>query len=243
MNIGFYTAASGLTAFQQKLDVTANNIANINTYGYKQMNPSFRDLIYSRMNTKEEGHLVGHGTKVEDVDYVFTQGALERTNGALDYAIAGRGFFAVDTGGGQIRYTRDGAFRISVEGDGNFLTNQNGDYVLSGDGQRIEVPRLAGQTTIDFNQLYGMIGIYTFDNPDDMQPVGQNLLLPGDNTGQPTAVRSTNDNKLIRGVLETSSADTATEMVNMIKAQRAFQMNGRMVSTADQLEEMINNLR
>lgn len=243
MNVGFYSAASGMQAFQQKLDVTANNMANINTTGYKQMNASFRDLIYTNMNTKEDGHEVGHGSKVDSVDYVFTQGVLQRTGKNLDFAIAGQGFFAVDNGGTEPVYTRDGGFRLSLEGQGTYLTDLNGNYVLDNQGQRIAVNYYPGTNTVNYSNLTERIGLFTFDNPDGLTPIGGNLLAAGENTGEAQAVQNHGNNRIYQGVLEASAADTATEMVNMIKAQRAFQLNGRMITTSDQLEEMINNLR
>lgn len=243
MNIGFYAAASGMRAFQQKLDVTANNMANVNTTGYKQMNASFRDLIYTNMNTKEDGHEIGHGSKVEDVDYVFSQGVLEKTGKNLDFAIAGEGFFAIDNGGTEPVYTRDGGFRLSLEGQGAYLTDLNGNYVLNNGGQRIAVDYYPGTNTANTSNLKGRIGVFTFSNPDGLQPIGGNLLAAGENTGEAQAVTNHGNSRIYQGVLEASAADTATEMVNMIKAQRAFQMNGKMITTSDQLEEMINNLR
>lgn len=244
MNIAFYSATAGMQAFQDKLDVTANNMANVNTTGYKKMEASFDDLLYTNMNTKSEGtHKVGHGSKVGSVDMVFQQGVIEKTDRVLDFAVAGTAFFAVDNGSENQVYTRDGAFQLSMQGDAAYLVTSDGGYVLDSQGQHIQVPVIPGTNTADTSSLYDRIGLYEFENPYGLTPFGNNLYAAGDNTGAAVSVAKSPENKLIQGGLEASMADTASGMVDVIEAQRAFQLNGRIVTTADQLEEMVNNLR
>lgn len=244
MNVAFYSAAAGMQAFQDKLDVTSNNMANLNTTGYKNMEVSFQDLLYTDMNTKAEGnHAQGHGSKVGEVNTVFQQGVLTKTERPLDFAIAGQAYFAVDNGSGNTMYTRDGAFMLSMQGQDAYLTTGDGAYVLDGDGQRIQVPMVPGTNSADLDSIYNRIGLYTFANPSGLQPAGNNLYRESANTGVRTSVESNAQNRLVPSALEASTVDMGDGMISVIEAQRAFQMNGRIVTTADQLEEMINNLR
>ena len=116
MNTAFYTAVSGMRTFQSALDITANNMANVNTTAYKAERGAFQDLLYTQMDVKSGELLTGHGVKMSDVQPVFIQGAFEKSGQPLDFAITGDGFFAVEKGNGgtQPLYTRDGSFKISV---------------------------------------------------------------------------------------------------------------------------------
>lgn len=244
MNIAFYSAAAGMRACQEKLDVTANNMANVNTTGYKNMEVSFQDLIYTDMNTKAEGeHRMGHGSHVAGVDSVFLQGLLEKTGRPLDFAVAGKAYFAVDDGSGTTAYTRDGAFRIGMSQGAPYLMNATGAFVLDGNGNRIQVPLLPGTNTADIDSLQERIGLYTFENPSGLTMTGSNLCRVSENSGAAVAVKSSKENRLVNCALEASMADTATEMIRVIESQRALQMNARIVTSADEVEEMINNLR
>lgn len=244
MNVAFYSAAAGMLACQDKLDVTANNMANSNTTGYKNMEVSFQDLMYTDMNTKVEGeHKTGHGSRVGGVDSVFQQGLLERTDRPLDFAVAGKAYFAVDDGSGTTAYTRDGAFRVGLNGGIPYLTTATGGYVLDADGARIQVPVIPGTNTADTDAVYGRIGLFVFENPSGLTQMGNNLCRPSENSGAVVSVASSEGNRLVSGALEASMADTATEMVHVIEAQRALQMNARIVTSADEVEEMVNNLR
>lgn len=254
MNIAYYSAVSGLQAFQAQLDATANNMANANTIGYKPLKASFDDLLYTQMDVKTQGeHMIGHGVRGVGMETVFAQGLFERTDRELDFAVSGTGYFAVDNGGDRPVYTRDGAFQISSTPEGNFLTTRNGDYVLDSNGNRIA---LAYQTIEDENgnpvpgtglDLTGLstrIGLYTCEYPSGLIPLGKNLYGTSPNSGQwaPVAMQ-TEGNKILSGALELSRTDVTDEMVNLIQAQRAFQLNSRIVTTADQMEEFVNNLR
>ena len=244
MNIAFHTASTGLKAYQNKLDVTANNIANVNTTGYKNKETSFQDLIYSNMNTKVEGnHKVGHGSRVGDVNTIFEQGVLQSTGRELDFAIVGRAFFAVQGENGNVSYTRDGAFQIGLEQTGAYLLNANGAYVLDGAGNRIQIPYEAGTNTPDMTAILGRIGLFTFENPEGLLDLGNNVYQATNESGAAIRTIQSAENRLQNGMLEASSVDTGTEMVHMIEAQRAFQMSARMVTSADEVEEVVNNLR
>ena len=245
--IAFYTGASGMRAFQSGLDVTAHNLANVQTNGYKYRRAAFQDLLYSRMNTNVEGeHLVGHGVKQEYIDQIMTQAGLDQTMNSLDFALVGDGFFAVENRG-QVEYTRNGAFDLSVAGDTVSLVTNDGAYVLDRNGNRITVtPEPDG--SFDLSGLKDRIGVYTFPNQWGLNPENNARYTISANSGQPQlaipgAAGANEKLELLQGSLEFSGVDMSTEMVNIITYQRAFQISSRVLQTADQIAEELNNLR
>lgn len=245
MNIGFYNAVSGMKAFQEKLDVTSQNIANMNTDGYMEMTAQFRDLLYTNMNSKVESEpQTGHGTKIQSVDYIFDQGLLRPAPGALNYAIVGDGYFAVDDGGNIPVYTRNGNFRAGLGPDGNYyLTTQDGAYVLSRDRRRIQLNTAPGTNNLLTEALESDIGMFSFANPGGLKPVGDTCVVATAASGTGNPIVPDMNHRVVGGYLESSTVDIGSEMVEVIQTQRAFQLNSRVVQTADQLEEMVNNLR
>lgn len=257
MNISYYTAVSAMEAFQSELDVTANNMANVSTTGYKVLRSSFDDLLYTQMDTKNGNQMVGHGVKTNGAETVFEQGIFERTERKLDFAIKGNAYFAVEAGedAEEPVYTRDGSFDISSTEDGNYLTTKDGRYVLSRDGDRIELEykqmedkdgNMKPSNQLDLESLAGVIGLYTCENPDGLVPVGGNLYRTGEASGEWVSADDMDKEKssvLLPGTLELSSTYVPTEMINLMQSQRAFQLNSRIVKTADEMEELINNLR
>lgn len=244
--IAFYTGTSGMIAFQRSLDVTAHNIANVNTNGYKPRRAAFDDLLRSRIATNVAGnHLVGHGVKQEFVDQIMGQSSLNQTAYGLDFALAGDGFFAVDNRGTR-EYTRNGAFDISVEGGASYLVTNDRAYVLDAAGNRIQVPRTA-DGGVNTEGIKERLGIFRFPNQFGLTPQNNARFTPNAVSGAAFQVgqAGTVDNPLdvLQGVLEFSGVDLGKEMVNMITQQRAFQMNARVVQTADQISDLINNLR
>lgn len=257
MNISYYTAVSAMEAFQSELDVTANNMANVSTTGYKVLRSSFDDLLYTQMDARNGGRL-GHGVKTNGAETVFEQGIFEKTDRQLDFAIKGKAYFAVETSEDEEEpaYTRDGSFEVSSTEDGNFLTTKDGKYVLNRDGGRIELEykqvedkdgRKKATGQLDLDHLGDVIGLYTCENPDGLVPIGGNLYRTGESSGDWVPMDDMDDNQessiLLNGTLELSSTYVPTEMVNLMQSQRAFQLNSRMVKTADEMEELINNLR
>lgn len=261
MNLSYYTAVSAMRAFQSDLDVTANNMANVNTTGYKPLRSSFDDLIYTEMDTKSADQMVGHGVKTNGAETVFEQGIFESTERKLDFAILGNAYFAVEldeeeSEEGDFGYTRDGSFQISATEDGNFLTTRDGRYVISRDGERIELEhkrvidthgKEVESNEMDLDNLSEKIGLYTCENPDGLVPFGKNLYRTGSASGEWLPIDDLEEgetgSRLLQGKLEMSSTYIPTEMINLLQAQRAFQLNSRIVTTADEMEEMINNLR
>lgn len=248
MNIAFYTGASGLRAYQHDIDIIANNVANINTYGYKSDKSSFNSLIKSTMDinqnlTLNEGErvLTGHGVKISSQDLLYNQGHLHNTGYALDFAIAGDGLFAINRDG-RIEYTRNGAFDISVEQDGNYLVSSDGGYVLDSNQQRITVQYNTETNEIDNAVIADRLGVFTFDNPYGLQKINKTSFLPTDISGEPRLAPEA-DNKIYTTSLERSNTNIAEEMADLILSQKAYQFSARVVTTADELEQIVNNLR
>ena len=240
--VGYHTAASGVMSYQLALDITANNLANVNTNGFKASRPSFADLLYTERNNDNEETQFGHGVRVLKTDMMFEQSTLRSTERELDFAALDEGFFAVLTPEGNVNYTKDGAFYISRESEDSpwELCNEYGAYVLDYEGNRIQVPFKEGTTDIDATALYDMVGVYTFENPYGLEQVGDNYFEANASSG-PAAANTDAGKK--QGYLEASSTNVANEMSKVIEYQRAYQLNVNMVKTHDELESIINNLR
>lgn len=239
--IGFYSAASGVISYQMAMDITGNNLANVNTYGFKASRPSFADLIYTERNNNNGETQFGHGVRVQKTDLMFEQSQLRSTGRMLDYCALNEGFFASATPEGLITYSKDGAFYISEVEDGVWeLCNEYAGTVLDYEGNRIQVPFIENTTDIDYPALTEMIGVYRFENPYGLDQIGDNYYLANDSSGEaipdPMAKKK-------QGWLEASSTNIANEMSKVIEYQRAFQLNVNMVKTHDELESIINNLR
>lgn len=240
--IGYHTAASGVISYQLGMDITANNLANVNTYGFKASRPSFADLIYTKRNTDNEEVQFGHGVRVDKTDLMFEQSQVRDTGRDLDFALLDEGFFAVEEGlTGETKYTKDGAFYLSNNQDGTYtLVDSKGGFILDYEGNRITVPFIDGTTDIDTVALTEMIGTYSFENPYGLDQTGDNYFEANLSSGEAYVDR------LVRKknkYLEASSTSVANEMSKVIEYQRAFQLNISMVKTHNQLEDIINNLR
>lgn len=241
----FYTGASGMKAFQSKLDVTAHNIANVQTNGYKARRASFDDLIRSRIDTYVEGeHLVGHGVKQEYIDQIMGQAGLDQTGYALDFAIVGEGFFAVDYRG-ETMYTRNGAFDLSVDGNLATVVTSDGGYVLDRNGNRITLAFENG--TVETSGLAERLGIFNFANIYGLTPQNNARFTPSANSGQPFLMTQgtpgQEEFEVRQFTLENSAVELTQEVISIINAQRAYQMNARVVQTADEMANLLNNLR
>lgn len=234
--IGYHSAASAVIAMQTAMDVTANNIANVNTNGFKASRPDFADLIYTERNVDTTVQ-TGHGTKVDKTALMYEQGTLRQTDRMLDFAAVKDGFFAVETTLGDVFYTKDGSFYVYED---RTLHDSNGGSVLDYDGNPIEVPYIEDTSNIDYAALKDMIGVYTFENPYGLDQNGMNYFVSNESSGE--AVPDENAVKK-QGFVEISSTSIATEMANTIMYQRAFQLNTNMVKLHNELEERINNLR
>lgn len=247
MNQSFYTGAIGALQQQKRLDVQGNNIANVNTYGFKAEKARFTDLMYQDLQGIDGARLpVGTGGSLLMTSTDFRQGAVTTTNRPYDYMIEGDGFFGlVDLATNEVTFTRCGAFSLAEllrptgenDEDGNpimekvmCLSDGNGRFVLSNRGDIIEV-------TDEEEEL--PIGVFDYSNYDGMLHVEGNRFLPVDKNGNLWL----GEGKLHRGVLELSNVDLAEEMTKVIESQRVYSMALKMVQTSDEVETTINGLR
>lgn len=263
-----WTAASGMIGEQSNLDVIANNLSNISTTGYKTQAANFKTLIYQNLQRKSTtttgdpkpvGAQVGLGVRVGAISSDFTQGALNASNGAFDYAIQGEGFFMVRQNDGTTAYTRNGHFNMSITEDGIALTDSEGNPVLDTNGNAIVLPNtyrtdkisvdLFGNLTYpdaNNNQQYigFQIGLAYFPNAGGLEKISGSNYAQSDASGQATIYAATDLNsKIVSGYLESSNVQAADEMVNMIIAQRAYEMNSKAIIASDEMLQQANNLR
>ena len=246
MNVAFYTAASGLFAYQHDIDVLANNMANVSTIGFKPSRVSFNDLLYTKMNiNKEEPELAGHGVKAQNVDLLFGESVMNFTGYPLDFAISGNGFFAVQNERGETTYTRNGSFDISLSGQSGYLVDSVGNFVLDMSGRKIKLTAKNGSNEFDLSDLSSRIGVYTFSNPYGLESVGSSQFAATEKSGQAvSAAKSKNaDYTLLSNALEFSSVDMADTMSDVMLSSRAYQFSAKMLQTSDEIEEIVNNLR
>lgn len=240
MKAAFYSGASGLIAYQKALDTIGNNIANVNTNGYKAQTTSFQDLLYTDMYVNTPANpLSGNGVRAVTTGISADQAALVRTDRELDFAITGDGWFAVERDG-QVRYTRNGSFSIGVEGGWAALVTNDGAYVLDHQGQRVYCDSDAIKEEFAPSVLCESLGIYTFANPEGLEPASATTYAP---TGASGAASVTWGSEVISGFLEQSGIELTDEISKMISVQRAYQVSARLVQVADENEQTINGLR
>ncbi|NDY42262.1 flagellar basal-body rod protein FlgG [Dissulfurirhabdus thermomarina] len=256
---GLYSAASGMNAQQLNLDTIANNLANVNTTGFKRSRADFEDLLYQtlRMPGTENadgtqvptGMQVGMGVRPAAVQKIFTQGDYENTGNELDWAIEGRGFFKIISNGEEL-YTRAGAFKLDRDG---FIVTSNGDRLQP----EFAVPNGTARITIDaYGNLVAsdqsgaplasaQLTLYDFPNPAGLYSVGRNLYRPTEASSDPIEGNPGTDNfgTISQGFLEQSNVDVVKEMVDMIITQRAYELNSKAVQTADNMLGMAGNLK
>ncbi len=248
MNTAFHTAVSGMSAFQTQIDTLANNMANVNTVGYKSLRVSFSDLLYTKMDINNQtDELVGHGVKAASTDLIFNQSSFNMTGFALDFAIDGNGFFAIENSKGETLYTRNGAFDISVEGKNGYLVTANGEYVLDNKGRQIKLDEADNAIGFDLSNLAQKIGLFSFDNPYGLVPATGGFYQTT-TSGEAKEIEygaSAKDQsaKILQFALENSKVDLAQAMTDVMLTQKAYQINAKMVQTADNIEEVLNNLR
>lgn len=251
-----YSGISGMKNFQTKLDVIGNNIANVNTYGFKKGRTTFTDMMSQTIqgakgNDNLRGGVnpkqVGLGSTLSTIDTISTQGSIQSTNRPLDLAISGDGYFTL-TEGTNTYYTRAGNFYLDESGK---LVNSSGLNVKP----NISIPANAQSFSIDSAgvvsyvdntgnlQTAGTLEITIFANPDGLEKFGDNLFIETQNSGAPQATSAGNggSGKLMAGALEMSNVDLSEEFTEMIVAQRGFQANTRIITTSDEiLQELVN---
>ncbi len=260
-----YTAATGMEALETKLDVIANNMANINTTGFKKDRANFEDLFYRQIRApgaqNADGSLtptgveVGLGVRVSSTQSDHGQGAFQTTENALDFAIEGNGFFAVtNPNGGLPFYTRAGNFNINANGQ-LVLGSSNTGFLVE---PNITIPQEAinvvvtGNGNVQFRtagnaqlQTAGQLTLASFINPDGLLKLGDNLFQETAASGT-AIIGNPNDpgfGSLRQGFLETSNVEPVTELIDLITTQRAFELNSQVVQAGDQIMQVVANLR
>jgi flagellar basal-body rod protein FlgG len=255
-----WTAASGMNAQQTNIDVIANNLANVNTAGYKASTLQFEDLMYATERPPGNrtadgvespvGLQVGYGSRATATTRAFTQGELQRTQNVLDVAISGRGFFQVQLPDGTFAYTRDGSFARNA--DGQIVTKEG--YSLVGAPQldpaatEISILRDGTVTQVINNsvQQAGQILLSNFTNPEGLRSLGGNLFAETETSGAAETGITPGSNgtgALAQGYVEMSNVKIVEEMVRMIQAQRAYEINSKAINSADEMLGIANNLR
>ncbi len=247
-----WTGATGMASQKLMIDTISNNLSNVNTAGFKKQRVQFQDLYYESIPTGIDSTAsVGSGSKTVATQRCFQQGNLQATDDPLNVAIEGQGFFAVQTAKG-VAYTRDGSFRLDGQGG---LVTPAGYPVISSDVS-LSIPQ--GVTDIEIlengkvigkadgqMQEFGALMLTTFGNPAGLEAIGGNLYLSTLSSGGGTQLAPGNGGigVLRGGYLETSNVDIISEMVNLIVAQRAFELNSKTVETADQMWGIANNVK
>jgi len=258
MNPALWIAKTGLEAQQTRLGVVSNNLANVNTTGFKRDRAVFEDLLYqtvrqpgaqsSQDTTLPSGLMRGTGVRTVATEKLHTQGNVVQTGNSLDVAIQGRGFFQILRPDGTLGYTRDGGFKLDAQGQ---MVTSNGYLVRPG----ITVPDNAQSITIGVDGIVsvttpgqaapteiGTLQLADFINPAGLQPIGENLYLETGSSGAPQLGNPglAGMGTLAQTALESSNVNVVEEMVNMIETQRAYEINSKAVATSDQMLQYLN---
>jgi len=254
-----WVAKTGLDAQQTRISVISNNLANVNTTGFKRDRAVFEDLLYQNVRqvgaqttqntTLPSGFQLGAGVRTVATEKIHTQGNIVQTGNSLDAAITGRGFFQVLLPNGDITYTRDGRFQM--DSTGQMVTSSGYSIQPS-----ITIPNDALSVTIGSDGTVsvlqpgtpaptqvGQILLASFVNPTGLQPIGENLFRESLASGTPTTGNPGQNELggLIQGSLETSNVNVVEELVNMIETQRAYEMNAKAISTTDEMLQYASN--
>jgi flagellar basal-body rod protein FlgG len=241
---GLRTAAAGMAAQQTKLDAVANDLANANTTGYKRVRVGFSDLLYEQAGRPAaQGVEVGTGARAVQAGRGFEQGALRDTGNPLDVAIQGQGFLRVRLTDGRQALTRDGALHMDAN---RRLVTASGGVVQPG----ITIPRGVSEddisitrngTVVAAGRTVGRLAVVTVRSPQGLQAAGDNAFVVTPASGN--AVAAPGSTSLLQGALEGSNTDMASAMVDMIDAQRTYQLTSKAIQTADQMREFANGVK
>ncbi len=261
MNRALRTAASGMAAQQMNVEIIANNLANVNTIGFKKSRPEFQDLMYQTLKASGVSQnpnirvpieiQVGNGTVPVATLKTFSQGDVQTTNNPLDVAVQGEGFLQVRRPDGSLAYTRDGALKLSA--DGTLVTSQG--YVfepgitLGGDTTNVTIGR---DGTIDVATATeatptkaGQVELAKFVNPAGLRAIGNSLFVETPASGPPIPGTPGTEGfgEILQGTLEASNVDVVEEMVGMITAQRAYEMNAKTITAVDEMLSTANGIK
>lgn len=256
---GMWSAASGMAAQQTQIDIIANNLANVNTISFKKSRAEFQDLMYQTLNqagarTAEGNEIptgiqIGMGTMPSGVQKMFMQGDFQETKNELDMVIEGKGFFRVFSNG-EDRYTRAGNFKLDTQGN---IVTSSGDQLQPGmsvpsNTISVNIDKYGTVTAFDPSGTgtnLGQIELSAFPNPAGLTSLGHNLYSISDASGQPvTSVPGADGmGTILQGFVEKSNVDVVQEMVSMITAQRAYEINSKAIQTADSMLQTANSLK
>lgn len=261
MDRALSAAASGMEAQELKMSVIANNLANVNTTGYKKTRAEFQDILYDNLRPAgtpsasgeqvPAGLQVGQGVRTAGTQRIFTIGDLKQTNHAFDVAIEGDGFFQVQQANGELAYTRDGSLKMDSSGrlvttDGQPLSPQivvpqDATEVVIGRDGMVSVRQADKQTLVEL----GNLTVVRFTNPAGLEPVGHNLYSETPASGVPRVnIPGTGGTGyLAQGFLEGSNVRAVDEMIDLISTQRAYEMGTRIIQAADQMLSSTANIR
>jgi len=256
-----WTAATGMAAQTTNVDVISNNLANVNTAGFKRGRANFQDLMYQQVKTPgseasaggtqlPSGIQIGLGVQTSSVSHNFSVGSFQQTGNPLDLAIKGRGFFEVLTGSGELAYTKAGSFSVDSQGQ---LVTANGDVVqpaitIPSDALSINIGN-DGTVSVDqpgaVTTTVGQITTVDFSNPGGLKLLGASMYQPSNASG--AAIAGTPDNNgfgaIGQGMLEMSNVNMVEEMVNLIAGQRSYEMNSKAIQAADEMLQTANQVK
>lgn len=265
-----WTAATGMIAQQTNLDTIANNLANVNTQGFKTQVNEFKTLLYQTLQTrtttangdqKPTSAQVGLGVRNSAITTIFKEGNALSSESDTAFMIDGKGFFAVRGADGNTYYTRNGNFQFTLATNGNMLANEDGLPVLDTNGRPIILNQnyIVSEIEVDADgqlcypdeknnpQPMGIrIGLFQFNNPNGLERLADSLYAQSAASGQPINEATNNaveKSKVIQGYLEGSNVQVVDEMVNMIVAQRAYELNSKAITASDEMLQQANNLR
>ena len=259
-----WTAATGMKAQQLNIDTISNNLSNVNTTGYKAQRAEFKDLFYTSMRRNnivdDQGRPVnlevGHGVMPTATKRNFENGGFIETQNDYDVAIGGEGFFAVELPNGDIRYTRDGSFKLSIDGNQGTLVTTEGYRVLNDANNDIVIRNGLRDITIDERGNItakdeadrtvnlGRLKLVRFMNPEGLLSEGSNLYRNTEASGGEIPIGANEmESKIAQGYLESSNVAVVDEMVKMITAQRAYEINSKTIQTSDEMLQLIGNLK
>ncbi|HWH82078.1 MAG TPA: flagellar basal-body rod protein FlgG [Burkholderiaceae bacterium] len=253
-----YIGATGLNAQQLNVDTIANNLANVNTAGFKRGRVDFEDVMYREVQRANgmpgsagNAHLLGSGVGVAGVHKLFTTGELKKTDNGFDIAIRGDGFLEVVLADGNHAYTRTGRLTVNKEG---FLASAEGyalrpSIAVPADAKNIDIAA-NGVVTASFGDArapeeLGQIELASFSNTSGLAPAGENLYRSTEGSGEPTYGKPGDDGRgtLAQGYLETSNVKLVEEMVNLMVAQRGYEVSAKVIQASDEMMSLSNNLR
>lgn len=265
-----WTAASGMIAQQTSVDTISNNLANVNTSGYKKETVEFKSLLYQTIQAESTNNMgeakpvgvqVGLGVRNSAITSQFTQGILQETGNDYDFAIQGKGFFMVQQQDGSVGYTRNGSFTLATGTNGTVLATSSGKPVLDTNGAPIVFDESYDTTKITIDESGNIsypdennnaqpigvqLGIVQFNNPSGLEKMSESLYKVTPASGEPrleTIDPSLTKSKILKGYVEGSNVQAVDEMVNLIVAQRAYEMNSKTITASDEMLQQANNLR